>query len=70
METALELTVTAQLHKDNLIERQAHQVEGFGHRRSARILSVGHLEGGGGGGIGGGRIAKEGRGAERERRNE
>lgn len=43
METALEFTVTAQLHKDNFVQREPDQVQRL-RDRCACILGVGHLE--------------------------
>lgn len=43
MESPLELTVTPELHKHNLVEQEAHQVERLG--RGGRLVShVSHCE--------------------------
>jgi hypothetical protein len=40
VEAALQLAVTAQLHKNNLIERETNEIEGL--RRGTCIFVVGH----------------------------
>lgn len=43
VESPLQLTVAPELHKDNLIEQEAHEVEGLGH--GGRLVShVSHCE--------------------------
>lgn len=43
MKTALQLTVSAQLHKDNLIEREADKIEGL-RDGCTGIIVIGHDE--------------------------
>lgn len=43
MKAALELAISTELHKDDLVKRQADEVQGLGDGRRTPVLYFGHL---------------------------